>query len=110
MDALKAVIGCKQKQIKSEPQKYENIYNAADYYKIWAFNGFNGLQKFRYYNDYTFSFNGAIDNEPHALYKSSIPFNDATIGKVYKGIKMYSWNIHFLNIYLNNNRHNNFET
>lgn len=89
MDALKTVIGCRQKMIEAEPSKYSSVKNAADYYKVWSINGFTGLQKFRYYNDYTFSFNDDIDNDPHSFYESSIEFNDATIGKVYKGIKLY---------------------
>jgi hypothetical protein len=110
MDALKAVVGCRQKQVLSDPGKYANIKNAADYYKIWSFNGFNGLQKFRYYNDYTFAYGGQINNAPEAMYRVSIAFNDATIGTVYKGIKMYSWNIHFLNVFMEQNRHDNFSS
>ena len=64
MDSLKVVLGCRQKSIQNEQGKYQGIKNAADYYKLWSFNGFNGLQKFRYYNDYTFSFNGQINNDP----------------------------------------------
>jgi hypothetical protein len=106
MDALKAVIGCRQNSIIAKPSAYPGIKNAADYYKIWSFNGFNGLQKFRYYNDYTFSYGGAINNDPEGMYRLSIDFNDATIGKVYKGFKMYSRNIFYLNQFLANNYNN----
>lgn len=86
--------------------------HAGDYYKLWSFNGFTGLQKFRYYNDYAFSYNidGFINNDPQGTYILSTKYNDEVIGKVYKGIKMYSWNVHFLNIFLMNNRGNNFAT
>ena len=105
MDSLKAVIGCRQVLVENDPALYKN---AADYYKIWSFNGFTGLQKFRYYNDYTFAYGGAINNDPEAIYRLSIDFNDATIGRVYKGIKMYSWNIRFLNAYLKKYHGNKF--
>lgn len=105
MDSLKAVIGCRQALVEKDP----SFKNAADYYKIWSFNGFTGLQKFRYYNDYTYAYGGNINNDPEAIYRLSIDFNDATIGKVYKGIKMYSWNIRFLNTYLERYHSNKFE-
>lgn len=105
MDSLKAVIGCRQALVEKDPA----FKNAADYYKIWSFNGFTGLQKFRYYNDYTYAYGGNINNDPEAIYRLSIDFNDATIGKVYKGIKMYSWNIRFLNTYLERYHSNKFE-
>jgi starvation-inducible outer membrane lipoprotein len=52
MDSLKSVIGCRQKDIEQYPSKYPGIQYANDYYKLWAFNGFTGIQKFRAYNNY----------------------------------------------------------
>jgi hypothetical protein len=57
MDSLKAVLGCKQNDINNNKDKYANITNAADYYKIWGFNGFTGIQKFRSYNNYANAYN-----------------------------------------------------
>lgn len=108
MDSLKAVIGCRTKQIQASPSQYPNIRHGADYYKIWGFNGFTGLQKFRFYNDYTFAFGGAVNNAPEAFYRISIAFANATIGPVYKGIKMYGFNIQSLNMFLSQYRHNEF--
>lgn len=50
MDSLKAVIGCRQMDIQNYPEKYKGIVNANDYYKLWAINGFTGIQKFRHFN------------------------------------------------------------
>jgi hypothetical protein len=88
METLNAVIGCRQNSIIAEPSAYSGIKNAADYYKIWSFNGFSGIDKFRDFNDYTFG----TGNDLQTFYRLSIDFNDATIGKVYKGFKMYAVN------------------
>ena len=110
MDSLKAVIGCRTKLIQAQPNQYPNIKHGADYYKIWGFNGFSGLQKFRFYNDYAFAFGGAVSNAPEAFYRVSMAFDNATIGPVYKGVKMYGFNIQSLNQFLNQNRGNEFAT
>jgi hypothetical protein len=61
MDALKAVLGCKQNDINNNKDKYGKIAHAADYYKLWGFNGFTGIQKFRFYNNYANAYNGIVN-------------------------------------------------
>jgi len=47
MDSIKSVLGCKQNDINANKTKYGDVVHANDYYKLWAFSGFTGIQKFR---------------------------------------------------------------
>lgn len=50
MDTLKCVLGRRQKQISEDAAS--PWADASDYYKIWAINGFMGIQKYRHRTGY----------------------------------------------------------
>lgn len=94
MDALKAVLGCRQKDIDENPGKYVSkegeIRHANDYYKLWVFNGFTGIQKFRHYNNYANPFRINRKSEyNYLLFERSEDYVEQVYGPIYKAIKIY---------------------
>jgi len=111
MESLKCVIGRRQMDIDQHPEKYNGIKHANDYYKLWTFNGFTGIQKYRYYNNYVNNFQKVDYNENNIMFhRFSEKYSDLVYGKTYKAIKLYGPNIASLNYFMITNRHNQFKT
>ena len=95
MDAIKCVVGRKQKQLRDKPKG--KFKQASDYYKIWSINGYRGQQKFRGHYNFDNTYDFRFNEHNTFLFHESVEYVEGLVGKVNQLGKLYSWGLKSLN-------------
>lgn len=112
MDSVKNVIAKKNKDIMEKiahDSNYNGPKSAAEFYGIWSISGYQGQQKFRAHTNFDNTYYSKPTNSDNVfLWRYSDNYVRGVIGKVSGLIKLYGWNIKYINNFLLQSYDSNF--